>query len=264
MSPGTVTAVVFAVVLTGILLPKLLLMTAWYPDVLRSMPVDVRLLVHPVFRVLLVWAAWVWWLRPRVDRSVTFGLRVGRRDGTIAFLLGLAATLPMLALGLWSGGADVDRDTLHGTIVPGFQEELIYRAFFFGVLVQAARWHPWRAAIVTGIVFGLAHIDITPAQGQTILGQLNMWNAIIALGGVMYAWIYWKAPWNLWVVIALHFAMNLWWGMFELDATPLGGGGATAARIMSVAIAVYLIVFKRALDPGASSRIDRGAPDRDD
>ncbi|GEM_PF-1373366 len=256
-------AILLVTAIFGILGPKLMYVLSGnrYSDWMRSLPVDVMYLVHPVFRMVLTFGVWVGIcaLTSRAQRP-KLGLVVGWRRALLGIAIGLGATLPMLALGLWSGWPNFAPYLVHTTLVPGITEEIFYRALLFGVLVQAVRMNPWVSAILTGIIFGLAHVDITPDEGETILGQLNMWLALIGIGGFMYAWIYWKAPWNLWVVISLHFAMNLWWDVFEMNQTPLGGLGATLARILSVGIVVYLVIFRRALDPDRSSTIDHDQP----
>lgn len=254
-------AILVVSTLVGILVPKLLWMTDWYPNWAGSLQLDVLYLTHPVFRMLLVLGAWllIRAIATEQDRP-RLGLGVGWSNAILGITIGLSATLPMLALGLWSESFHIERLLVHTTLIPGITEEIFYRALLFGVLVQTVRMNPWISAVLTGIIFGLAHVDITPDEGETILGQLNMWLALIGIGGFMYAWIYWKAPWNLWVVISLHFAMNLWWDVFEMNQTPLGGLGATLARILSVGIVVYLVIFRRALDPDRSSTIDHDQP----
>ena len=146
---------------------------------------------------------------------------------------------------------------IHGSIMPGLTEEIFYRAFMFGLLVQVARCPMWTTAIITGVVFGLAHVDITPEEGQTIIGQLGFWIGMIAAGGFMYAWIYHASNWNLWVVIALHTGMNLWWDMFDLTSTPIGGWGATSARILSVGLVVLFVMHFKLLGSPLRSTIVR-------
>jgi membrane protease YdiL (CAAX protease family) len=44
------------------------------------------------------------------------------------------------------------------------------------------------------------------------------------VGGVLLGWLYQPSNYNLWVmIVALHGAMNLWWGVFAVDDTALGG-----------------------------------------
>lgn len=246
-----VVAIIAAITLVGVLGPKLLWMLDGYRAVVVQFPIDVQFLIHPMFRMVLALIGWaIVMKRAEGPCRATMGLGVGWGLGLKAFTLGFACTLPMLALGLVSEYSGTNRyDILYGAISPGVMEEIFYRALMFGLLVQIARTPMWTTAIVTGIVFGLAHVDITPDEGETILGQLNMWIAIIALGGFMYAWIFFESRWNLWVVIALHIGMNLWWGMFDLTSSPLGGFGATLSRIVCVGLVVLFVFGMRVLEP---------------
>ncbi|MBO6513805.1 MAG: CPBP family intramembrane metalloprotease [Phycisphaerales bacterium] len=247
----TVVVVIALISILGVLGPKFLWMLEPYRELVRSLPVDLQFVIHPAFRMILV-ALGTLSIYRMVSGSVaqaqrpTLGLKVGWSRASSAFLLGFVFTLPMLVLGLFSRSATPSHyEILYGGLSPGVTEEVFFRAFMFGFLVQAARCPMWTSAVITGVVFGLAHIDITPEEGQSILGQLNAWNAMIALGGVMFAWIYYLSKWNLWLVIALHIGMNVWWDMFDLNSTPLGGIGATLSRILPIALAVFFIMDAR-------------------
>ena len=220
-----------------------------YTSVRRTWPITVQYLVSPTFRMICVCIVWFGiYQRFFKDRNPTLGLMVGWKNAILGFAIGFGCTLPMLALGLASQPKPQSRYLVFSTIVPGFTEELVYRAIGFGLLVQIARMNLWVAAVLTSIVFGLAHIDFTPDPGETILGQLGFWIAMIAAGGFMYAWIYAGARWNLWVVIALHAGMNLWWDIFDLPSSPLGSWGATIARIVSVGLVVLFVFHFKVFD----------------
>jgi hypothetical protein len=49
---------------------------------------------------------------------------------------------------------------------------------------------------------------------------------------------------NLWTVWGLHAGMNLWWEVFNVDDTALGGWLANGARLATVIIAVLLTIYK--------------------
>lgn len=240
----SIVGVIAFISILGVLGPKLLWSLEAYRIAVRSWPVDVQFIIHPTIRMLLVviGTCIVYRMRPS-DQRLTMGLKIGSSRAFNAFALGFMCTLPMLLLGFVSRTSSPSHyEVLYTAITPGLTEEIFYRAFMFGLLVQAARCPMWPAAIITAVIFGLAHINITPDEGQTILGQLNAWNAMIALGGLMLAWIYYLSNWNLWIVIALHIGMNMWWDMFDLTDTPLGGFGATLARIIPIALAVMFVL----------------------
>lgn len=252
-----VVGLVAVFVIVGTLGPKLLWMNDAYRGTIGTLPIDALLLIHPAMRMMLVLIAWGLLMQLREPgQRITVGLGVGWGNTLKGLAIGFGCTLPMLALGLLSDSFTPSRvEVIHGAISPGLTEEIFYRALLFGLLVQMGRTPMISTAVVTGIVFGLAHIDITPDEGETIVGQLNLWNALIALGGFMYAWLYFESRWNLWVVIALHAGMNLWWDMFDLSATPLGGWGATISRIAAVGLVVFFVVGLRVLGPAPRATI---------
>lgn len=223
--------------------PKLFWANAGFVERISSLGVDAMLLFSPVTRVMITLLGLLTLrLVFRGSPPSTMGLAVGWKRCLIVAGFGVLCTLPMGLLAIMSDPTLAARFIGHTTLVPGFNEEFVFRAFAFGLLVQTARWRVWSAAIFTGIIFGLVHVDFTPGEGETILGQsFSFWILMIAVGGVTYAWLYYRSGWNLWLVIALHTMMNFWWDAFDLNSSPLGGGGATAARILTVAIAITTI-----------------------
>ena len=249
-------AFISAVGLIGVLTPKFLMMSAGYREFIYSLPIDMQFAIHPAFRMVLLLAAWTVIQSRNRSPKLTMGICVGWGRALKALALGALCTLPMLGLGMFSELNDINRyKVMYGAFAPGITEELFYRALLFGLLIQVAKTPFWTTAIVTGLFFGFAHIDITPDEGQTIIGQFNFWNLLIALGGFMYAWLYFESRWNLWLVIALHIGMNLWWGMFDLASSPLGGAGATLSRILTVGLAVATVVGWRLLEPKRNATI---------
>jgi len=233
--------------LAGLVVPFVLRDLAWYREFLLGLPPDARVLVHPVYRMVLVVVGWmvIRMMLPGASR-ITLGLAVGWKQGFKGVLIGLGCTLPMLALGMLCDRNTVDYTLLYGSLLPGLTEEIFYRAFAFGLLVQAARLKLWPAAIATGALFGLAHLIHASIRAEPIMEQVG-WIGMIAIGGLLYAWIYERADWNLWVVVALHAGMNLWWDVFDLNSSMLGVTGATASRILAVGLAILSVVFRGVL-----------------
>lgn len=52
----------------------------------------------------------------------------------------------------------------------------------------------------------------------------------------------WK--FNLWVVFGLHCLMNLWWDVFGVADTALGGWIANGARLLTITVAVLLTIYR--------------------
>lgn len=48
----------------------------------------------------------------------------------------------------------------------------------------------------------------------------------------------------MWIVFGLHCLMNLWWEVFGVADTALGGWIANGARLLTVALAIYLTIRK--------------------
>ena len=77
-------------------------------------------------------------------------------------------------------------------VVAPLLEEAFFRGFVFAGLT---RWGFWPAAVMSGALFAVAHLD----QGSFIP---------FALVGVVLAWLYYRTN-SLWTAIAMHFAFNL-------------------------------------------------------
>lgn len=228
--------------LLAVAAPKLLKASGWYRTHAGEWSVHIRWWIQPIMWLLIVatGCALLRAMRFRVSPSVAapvLGLRTGWARAVTGTLFASVCTIPMLALGLLSPlRTDLD-DLFYTTAQAGFFEELLFRAFAFGLLVQLGRVRVWPAAVLTGAIFGAIHLTAyTPAALQ----REFVWIAIIALGGTLYAWLYWRWRWNLWVVIALHAFMNLWWGIWDLGDNSLGPWAATAARVLTIASAITL------------------------
>src|SRR4029077_7487498 len=109
-------------------------------------------------------------------------------------------------------------------------EEFFFRGFVFGVLrqmrivVAGRQLGPWIAAIITGILFGLAHSGSASPRYLVPLGFL----------GFVLCLVRWKTG-SLYPCIALHSANNA----LALGINQLGW---TAAEIIGLMIATWLVV----------------------
>lgn len=246
---------ILIVLLVSIALPMYLRTIDGYNQARLSLGIDFLLISHPLLRVIIVLLGY-FVVRQMLERStrdcLTLGLMIRSRRVWLGIGLGLICTVPMLAIGLMGGISEgVDYRYLYqGTLVAAFNEELAFRAFGFGLLVQAARMKLWPAAVVTGILFGAIHIDFTPSETETIWDQLNVFLLLTTLGGVLYAWLFHRTRFNLWFVMSIHFFMNLWWAALDVDGSFMGGIGATLSRVLCVTMAILLSIY---LYPGAST-----------
>ena len=248
--------VILAFFFVGTVVPIILYQQEWYKDWLRGLPFDVRILVHPAMRMVFAFVGWLVVCKMVQDRErIRMGLLMPPIQAIKAFALGFACSLAMFAFGVFAEPNEIHYTLVYSSLLPGVTEEIFYRAFAFGLLIQAARMNLWAAAFTTAIVFGLAHLVRSDVRAMPI-GEMIGWLAMLSAGGLFFAWIYARAPWNLWVVIALHAGMNLWWDIFfNHETPPFNGLVTTIARIIPVGIAVYLVVFRGVLRESSATTI---------
>lgn len=237
-----VAAFVCLVVIIATFLPMTLAMSDAYNQARINLGVDFLLVSHPLLRVMIVLVGY-FILRAcfTLKREPTLGLTGEGAWFTKGMALGLLCTLPMVVIGLLGGYDEPGwRYLYQSTVLAAFNEELVFRAFGFGMLVQLTRVGLWPAAIISGVAFGAIHLSFSPRDGETILGQIDPFLLLTTLGGVLYAWLYHRSRFNLWFVISLHLFMNLWWAMFDMSGSFMGGFGATLSRILCVTMAIFL------------------------
>jgi membrane protease YdiL (CAAX protease family) len=116
----------------------------------------------------------------------------------------LLATIPMAFVAI-PGLRGVNADHILGDALLGpLAEEVLFRGFLFGLLVQVARWRLSTAIAFSAVGFGLAH-DGNLAE-----------SVALAAGGAVMAWIVYRWR-SLWPAIAFHGAMNFWWVISESE-----------------------------------------------
>lgn len=211
--------------------------------------------LHWLLRSFWVWAIY---LVPSLVMAVVFfrgqalrALGLTASPGT-GLIVGLVGTLPMLAAlaiwNEWSPGEAWLREAVTGAVFPGFMEEVLYRAFLFGFLFRFAGWGFFPAALVGALLFGAAHLW----QGSDPREAIGIF-AVTGVGGVWFAWLYSAWNHNLWVPIAFHALMNLYWGLFSVADNALGSGAANGSRLAVIALSVVITVI-------ASKRAGRVLP----
>lgn len=187
----------------------------------------------PFFLVIPVLVTW--WLYGRKNLFSELGINRGFGKGLFfAFI----ATLPMAI-----GYAVVSGFNWHlpltsfmyGCVQASFAEEIIFRAFLFGLLYRKAGWGLAPATLFDGIVFGAIHVY----QGDTAAEAAMIFVASGA-GAIWFSWLFKEWNWNLWIPIFLHFFMNFWWSGFEMADNAAGGVWANVFRIMTIAFTVYV------------------------
>lgn len=182
-------------------------------------------------------------------------------------LFGLLVTSPMLIA--FSATSPVDRElglvsVLFGALFWPLAEEILYRGYAFRQLFERAGWGFWPAALAIAAVFGAGHLYQVATGGLSVWGGVGVF-LITAAGSVFFSWLFLRWSFNLWVPFAVHALMNLWWQVFAVDQTALGGWLANAARLATLLVAV-VATWKLTPAPGrpraegAAPAADRGSP----
>jgi membrane protease YdiL (CAAX protease family) len=159
-----------------------------------------------------------------------------------ALVFAAIASAPMLLA--FAIGFSINREMTFlsvavGCFIAPFAEEVLFRGYLFRQLYQRAKMGFWLSAIIPSVLFAAGH-----AYQSTHFAELAGIFAITSVGSVLLCWLYQRWNYNLWVIVALHSAMNLWWEVFAVDDTALGGWLANGARFTTVAIAILLTIFK--------------------
>jgi membrane protease YdiL (CAAX protease family) len=167
------------------------------------------------------------------------GLRASiGRAATFAFV----AALPMLLAFAVSSSLNPKMTVLSvgvGCFLAPFAEEVLFRGYMFGQLYRRARFGFWLSALIPSVLFALGH----GYQATGILELVGIF-AVTGLGSILGCWLFMRWQYNLWVVFGLHSLMNLWWEVFGIDDTALGGWIANGARLLTVALAILLTIYK--------------------
>jgi len=162
----------------------------------------------------------------------------------IGFAFAFASTLPMLiAYAIkFDINYKISADTLIiNTISAAFFEEIIYRAFLFGMIYRCTRLGFLPSVFSASLLFGIAHL-----YQSTDFNELIGIFLVTFFGSVLFSWIYVEWKFNLWTAIFLHCLMNLYWLVFDADQNALGGTYANIFRFSILFLAIIItIAFKK-------------------
>lgn len=126
------------------------------------------------------------------------------------------------------------------TISSAFFEEIIYRAFLFGILYRCTRLGFLPSVFLGSLLFGMAHLY----QATDLMEILGVF-AITFLGSIFFSWIYAEWNFNLWTAIFMHCLMNLYWLIFNIDDSAIGGMYSNIFRFLSLFIAIGITIFHK-------------------
>ena len=62
-------------------------------------------------------------------------------------------------------------------------------------------------------------------------------------GGVTLAWLVYRWQ-NLWVAVALHICMNLWWELFSVAKTAIGGWFSFMLQNLTMLLAIFITLYR--------------------
>jgi membrane protease YdiL (CAAX protease family) len=219
-----------AIALTGTLLALLVLLL---PQLGVELPGLVRKVRVPV-GFLAIAAVGMTLSRPG-NPLASLGLLRFNGVGVAVALLGSLAMVVGLTLG---GAGSPSFDPLvvwEQAIQPGFVEEVFFRGLVFGLLRWGAGWSLANSLIAIALLFGGFHVPgaILGGNADQAIGAA----AVTGVGGAWFAWLYERWERSLWVPIAAHMGMNLWWVVYQAGATAADGdAGATWGRVGAIAI----------------------------
>jgi membrane protease YdiL (CAAX protease family) len=159
-----------------------------------------------------------------------------------AFLFAFIASLPMLVTFALTSSINPKLTFLSVgvfCILAPFAEEILFRAFLFRQLYRYGRLGFWISALVPSIIFAIGHL-----YQSNDFNELLGISLITGLGSILLCWIFIRWNDNLWPIFALHALMNLWWEIFAVDDSALGGWLANGARLATVVLAIVLTKFR--------------------
>ena len=191
---------------------------------------------------------YIWWIIPPIiSLGYLFGfkkilneLRLNK-GFLFGFIFSFIAVLPMLLSSYFLGEINNDLQFIklfHTTFLAGFFEEVLFRAFLFGILFRKLNWGFIPAAIIGAIVFGLGHLY----QGSTFIETISIF-MITAIGALWFSWLFIEWNENIWIPIFLHILMNLSWILFEIENNALGGLISNIFRVTTISLTIFATII---------------------
>ena len=154
-----------------------------------------------------------------------------------ALLFALAASAPMLVGFALTRSVTPHLEALpllFLTVFSPIVEEIEFRGLGVRNLQRGTGWSFWFVVWPQALLFGLGHVE----QGQSLMDKAGLL-LLLGSGAVVFGWLVYRWQ-NLWFPIALHIAMNLWWELFSVAKTALGGWFPftlqTAAMLLAIGI----------------------------
>jgi uncharacterized protein len=195
-------------------------------------PPDVTALIVASILIAVVLTALGWWRTSGFNRPARW-----RELGLLILPLILMVVLPLVA-----GVQPLDPGTLvflvTAELLTGFHEEAVYR----GLLLRIPRpGSPWRAVLVTSILFGLAHLSNLQVRNPAIV----LAQAVGAFSsGFGMAALRLRTN-TLWPLILIHFCEDLFLRFTPLPVIPVN----VVQSVVMLLYGLYLLRDRRKLQP---------------
>jgi CAAX protease family protein len=123
------------------------------------------------------------------------------------------------------------------TVLSPLVEEIEFRGFGAWQPLRGTKWPFWIAVWPSAVLFGYGHVE----QGQGFPQILGLF-FLTGSGAVIFSWLVYRWQ-NLWVAVALHIFMNLWWELFSVARSAIGGWFPfvlqTAAMLFAILLTWY-------------------------
>jgi membrane protease YdiL (CAAX protease family) len=123
------------------------------------------------------------------------------------------------------------------TVLSPVAEEIKCRGLGVRVLQRGTGWPFWILVWPQALLFGLGHIE----QGQSYLEMTELM-LLTGLGAVVFAWLVYRWQ-SLWFPVAFHICVNLWWELFSVARSALGGWFPFALQLASIALAILITLY---------------------
>ncbi len=215
----------------------------FYWNAVKALPDPLRWAEEPL-RCTVICLAGLWLAHRLPFRRMPSELGLAKPAPMPLFVTFLACS-PMLIvpaiLGRLNPELEPVRDLLFGSLIWPMGEEILFRGYAFHQLHKRAGLGFWPAAILVGVVFGAIHLSQASVQQLPLSGEIGA-IAIISLGGILFAWLYVRWDYNLWAPFGAHAFMNLWWSLFDLADSPLGGWLPNVLRTLSAVLLIVLTI----------------------
>jgi len=151
--------------------------------------------------------------------------------------------LPMLVLGATMGEVRVEPRMVRVAVVGPFVEEWFFRGVLVLAMVRLTGVSFWKAAIVSGVLFGAVHVNPWSADGLA-----TQWPHLLVTGagGVWFAWLALSWGRNLWLVATAHALMNLVAPWYVGDTGTVGSHLAfEVARALTITLGTTMTIHPR-------------------